>query len=815
MHKNNSRFLMALDAFFLALNSSRSRGRMWRISALCLGLGFLSSCTWIHSSLKRTEFAANEKGITDNENPFLSEASFAVQNLNLNEDTGSVSISVVLSQPSLLGSSVQIVADVGSSAKLPGDADFVESTILNFAPGEVAGSVQLRIENDSLIELKEKLILRLQAVENIGIGSANTIEIEILDNDMIPFVWTGAAGDGLWTTAGNWSTNAVPGANQVATFAGACAGLACNATINNSISIGGIDLRENYSGQLTQGVGRSIQLSGSTGITQKAGIFAGSNSNITSPKIDVLGGSFSATSATMTVNQLLRVNSQAMFNHRSGAVHVFGINGGTVTVQMGSAKLNNLTTSCMVSFGGQNIQVEGNLTFHGGYNCYVTNGTLRVNGNINFVASTNPAGYGVASDVRVIAAGNPNGQTITGNGGSTVGILEIDAGANPVTLAGSISVVGLFGNGPKFPEFKITSVGEFNTAGSTLSVSGGLAHNGPGSAQYFFGNKDMGSVVFQPGGSFNLNGQTLNVRGTLTMRGGYNQTLLNGTIKAYGNVSFQAFDTYGSVGSANIIVAGNPAGQIIQSVAGAAIGMLEIDAGSNFVDLRGPLAISGLWGGAPGVYRYTSGNLNVDSSNVLSCSNYQQGCRWIPGPIEYNDFVVTGNQSYQIANSLEGGTLRLKRDLTLQNNALFNSGAVEIGRNLVVQGNTFGNVNLTMKGSGTITGAFRLPGSGLQIHSSGTVNLASNLVLTGAGQDLIVQSGTLMQNNFNIQVADRLQIQNGASLDMQSRNLSVTNVLEVLGTLIRGPDTSSCGVVTAGSTQVSGAGAILPAGCSN
>ncbi|MEI7973239.1 MAG: hypothetical protein WCH11_02605 [Bdellovibrio sp.] len=634
-------------------------------------------------------------------------------------------------------------------------------------------------------------------------------------DDMTPYVWTGEAGDGLWTTAGNWSTNTVPGANQVAKFTGVCVGSACNANINTSISVGGIELREDYVGQLTQGNNQSIELTGPIGFTQKSGVFMGSNANISSPNIDIVGGSFSATSGTISVQQQLRVNSPGTFNHRSGSVHAYGVNGAYASVQMGSSTLNNLTTSCMVRFEGQIIQVEGNLTLNGGNNCYVTNGTLRVNGNINLVASTNPVGLGVASDVRVIAAGNPNGQSITGNPGSSVGILEIDAGTNPVTLVGTITVAGLFANGPKFPEFKITSVGNFTTTGSTLILTGGLQNSGTGSAQYFFGNKDLNSVVFSPGGSFDLNGQNLNVRGTLSIRGGYNQGLINGTIKAFGDLNFQASNSYGSIGSVNIIVAGNSAGQVIQSETGASAPLLEIDAGPNPVDLRGPLAISGSGNAQPGVYKYSSGSLTVDSSNILSCSNLQQGCRWTPGLVEYNDFEVTANPIFQRPNSLEGGTLRLRRDLKIKNNALFNNGTVEIGRNLEVQGDSYGSVNLIMKGIGTIQGAFRLPGSGLQIQSSGTVTLASNLMISGPGQDLLLKSGTLKQNNFSIQVADSLQIENLATLDMQSQNLSVTNSVVIDGTLIRGPNTSSCGSFTSGSTIVGVVGSISPAGCPN
>ncbi|MEI7973340.1 MAG: hypothetical protein WCH11_03130 [Bdellovibrio sp.] len=788
------------------------RGRQLQAWALAAGVVFLSSCTWIHSSLKRIEFANSQKNSTDNK--ILPQANFTTNTMSVREDVGTLSVEISLGHPSTSSSVVRVVAMPSSTALLPADIDFVGSQTLTLAPGEVSGSIQLKVENDSLIESKELLTLNLEAVENVQVGSNSTMNIEILDNDLIPFVWTGAAGDGLWSNANNWSTNVVPGSNQTATFAGACSGAACQSTVDSSISIGGIDLRENFVGQLSQGTNQSIQLSSAFGFTQKGGTFAGSNASITSPKVDVIAGSFSATNGTLTVNELLRVSTQAVFNAREGLVHDFGLNSNEVSVQMGSTPLNNLTTSCLVNFAGQNLQVQGDLTLNGGYNCYVLNGTLRVNGNINFLASTNPPGFGIASDVRVIAAGRPSGQTISGNSGSSVGILEIDAGTNPVTLIGQIAVTGLFGNGPRFPEFKITSVGGFQATGSTLSLAGGMPYNGPGSAQYSFAQKTLGSVVFEPGGSFDLNGQTLNVADNLTIRGGYNQTLMNGTIKAYGNVNLQASSGYGSVGTAKVIVSGNPSGQVIQGETNASIGVLEIDAGTgSVVELRGPVAVSGTYDTVSGVFKYLSGNVSADTSSVLSCANNQSGCQWTPGSVLYNDFIVTANPFFERANSLEGGTLKLKRDLTLHENAYLVNGSVEIGRNLVVQGNTAGNADLSMKGIGTITGAFKLPGSVFKIQSTGSVTLGSNLVLTDPGQDLVIQSGSLLQSSFNIQVADQVQILSGASLDMQNRSLSVTNLLDIAGTLIRGPDTSSCGSLSAGSTQVSGS--ILPVGCNN
>jgi hypothetical protein len=189
------------------------------------------------------------------------------------------------------------------------------------------------------------------------------------------------------------------------------------------------------------------------------------------------------------------------------------------------------------------------------------------------------------------------------------------------------------------------------------------------------------------------------------------------------------------------------------------------------------------------------------------------GCSWTPGPAEYNDFTVTANQFFQRANSLQGGTLNLKRDLTLHNNAYFINGSVKVGRNFSVQGHTAGDVSISMIGSGTISsGGFRLPGVALTINTLGTLTLGSNLRLTSTGQDLLVQAGSLLQGNWNITVADQMIIAANATVDMEQNDLQVDNSLEIAGTLIRGP-AGACGLVTAGNVIVSGAGRIMPTSC--
>ena len=117
------------------------------------------------------------------------------------------------------------------------------------------------------------------------------------------FNWTGLAGDNLWSTPGNWSGGSVPGTSDTAVFQGAsCSGANCNATINASISVGGIVTDSAYTGTITQGSGNTISL-GTSGWTQSNGTFTGSNANftLTAGAFSQAGGTFTAPTATFLV----------------------------------------------------------------------------------------------------------------------------------------------------------------------------------------------------------------------------------------------------------------------------------------------------------------------------------------------------------------------------------------------------------------------------------------------------------------------------------------------------------------------------------
>lgn len=221
-------------------------------------------------------------------------------------------------------------------------------------------------------------------------------------------------------------------------------------------------------------------------------------------------------------------------------------------------------------FGGGTFNIAGNFTF-GELNSgpgYFLNGTINVGGNIT---QTNIGNYGPTTTI--VATGNPAGQTITGLAGKWFPKLQIAAGANPITLSGSILT----------PVWTMTSVGTFTTTGSTLDIEctvnwSTTCYNTttaitPGSVNY--NNVNLRGYRT----TWDLGGGSMNVGGLLTIGdlNGTNQQINNGTFAISGGLTNAGFGNKGSaqmqfVGSgAQTLNAGAqsmPAGAVTVSLTG-------------------------------------------------------------------------------------------------------------------------------------------------------------------------------------------------------------------------------------------------------
>lgn len=193
---------------------------------------------------------------------------------------------------------------------LPAGLDFNTSTGVISASGYLTGSYggpyQVTVTNSG---------------GSLTIDPQITIS-QVYDKATNIFLWTGAAGDGKWSTSGNWTkksgtASAYPQTtSDTAYFDNTCS--SCNVNVDISVTALGVFMASNYTGTITQGasstitVGRSVanNIVGCTnlgrygedwGWQQFGGTFNGGSSNLTFSSLDLVGGTFNSSSGTLKI----------------------------------------------------------------------------------------------------------------------------------------------------------------------------------------------------------------------------------------------------------------------------------------------------------------------------------------------------------------------------------------------------------------------------------------------------------------------------------------------------------------------------------
>lgn len=147
-------------------------------------------------------------------------------------------------------------------------------------------------------------------------GTSNVLG-EISCGSSLGITWTGLAGDGLWSTAGNWTNNTIPGVNDIAIFSSVCGGN-CDVNIDMNVSVRGIRMQSNYTGMITQSTGRSIAVS-TAGWQQAAGSFNGGDATLSiQQNFQLSGGTFRAPAATWSVGRTVCGADRTVFEISGG-----------------------------------------------------------------------------------------------------------------------------------------------------------------------------------------------------------------------------------------------------------------------------------------------------------------------------------------------------------------------------------------------------------------------------------------------------------------------------------------------------------------
>lgn len=582
--------------------------------------------------------------------------------------------------------------------------------------------------------------------------------------------WTGAAGDNLWSSAGNWTNNTIPGASDLARFNNSvCVGANCNAQINSNLSVRGIVLDSTYSGTLTQNTTRTLTI-GTGGFSQAGGIFAGGDSNITmSGAFSLSGGTFTATSAMWTHNGHFSVTGAPTFNHNNGS---WQQNGSNITAQIfpNGITLNNVSFvgySNYVYLNSGTLIVNGSLSLGDAYGGHtLSNGTIEARGDIAV------ANYGKIGNAVIL---------INGTGAQA---LNVTAGYLPsITInkaSGTLTTTGTVATGANWTYL----AGTVNFGTSTV-----LFANGTGGTvqQIIPGSLNYQNVTF--GGyscTQNLNGGTMIINGTTTFADTYAATnfVSNGIISARGDI---VVSNAGKNGTATLLIEGTGS-QLLNSTAGQ-LPNVQINKSSGTLTLSGTIATFYNW-------THSAGTVDAGTSTLVFNNGSGGGSQSItPGSMIYNNVTFAGYTAYQ---NLNGGSMIVTGTLSfsdtyaatneVNNGTILARGPIvtsNVGKNgsalLVIDGTTAQTFTGTSgqtpsveinKSSGTLSLVGTIATFGSWTHTAGTVNAGTSTIVFNNGSGSSTQQifpGTMTYNNVNF-----LGYAKNQSLNSGTMNISGT-----------------------------------------
>ncbi|HEX4923518.1 MAG TPA: Ig-like domain-containing protein, partial [Bdellovibrionales bacterium] len=165
---------------------------------------------------------------------------------------------------------------------------------------------------------------------DISDGNGGTAQGTVTVKVMNPFTWDGGGGNASWTTGANWHGNVAPNNTQIAIFDGTCSSN-CSPTVNAAVLVDGLRMSSTYAGTITQAAGQIFQV-GASGWTMAGGTFVGSGAAIdVGGHFNLIGGTFTSTSGTLSLAQNANFTGTATFNHNNGTTRLFYSTSGTFT----------------------------------------------------------------------------------------------------------------------------------------------------------------------------------------------------------------------------------------------------------------------------------------------------------------------------------------------------------------------------------------------------------------------------------------------------------------------------------------------------
>jgi len=670
--------------------------------------------------------------------------------------------------------------------------------------------------------------------------------------------WDGEGGDGKWTTATNWSTNALPSSLDTLAFGTATSDQSISLRANRSAVSVQFTGNKNYSFSgytlALSGSGANFSQQGSGLITFKSNLsftaglqISGTGSGIVSLEGDLTGTGGFTKSNTGTVvlsgtntysgptslnsgilelgsanalgtNSDLYVASGAVLDSKGKAVTI-GALSGSGELKVKSLTINSSSDSTFsgtitdVWYGSMLKKGTGTLTLTGSSTLAgittIEQGALLVRSNDALGAST----YGnlVKDGASLLLGGgvtlNEQSFSIQGSGLNGLGALRGIDGNN--SFAGTLLLAGSATIG--------ADAGASLSLGGDINLSQQLTVQGAGSVS--FGGQIYGSsgIIKTGTGTLTFSGASANSNsGTLAIQQGTVVFAKNpGLIATQGALLIG--DGVGAAGSA--ILRTDALGQIFagSSVTVNSDGLLNLNgnshtlgslAGSGEIALGGATLSLEQWSGSSSFSGRITGNGSLEktggSTLLLSGQSSYTG-----------ETYINGILGLGVDNALPTGTrLTLEANAQLQLNGYdlqigsIEGGAAYSGKVLLGGGTlTAGANNLSTTLGSDIQGS-----GGLVKQGSGTLTLDGSNSFSGTLQ--IEQGALALNRNLSVNSSVAVSVASGASFDLKSNSVQ-TGSLAGAGTVLLGSGTLTTGLnnsSTVFSGTLLGSGGISKAG---
>jgi hypothetical protein len=653
--------------------------------------------------------------------------------------------------------------------------------------------------------------------------------------------WT-ATTSGSWTTAGNWSGDALPGsgddvtiavANITVTLGSGDQAINSLTTVGSALdvvggtlsvaSFGNLDGAFNETGGLVQFQGGSnsftdsvavgggtLQLSGSNsfadGLVETAGLIQ------LLGKIDNFAGAVTLSGGTLTSGA--NTNFTGAFSQTKGLAQFAGASnnftssvneaGGTLQVTNGFFAASFGETAGVIDLSGSATTLAGIVTQSGGTLAFTAGGsivnaangpgTLTQTGGVISVAS----GTLALNDALNVLAGTISGAgTLLISNGAT-GTTDLNTG---VLL--SIGAVSLNSGSLLLNETSVTYAGAFASSVSSTIVLGKtltLGLTGRSVLEAYV----SGQGTITTSGNGVLNGLVLDGPSVLNVKGTSNETgsiivgnssgstaQLDigkaGRLRITGSDTIYSYSGAGTLNNAGTLVKTAGSGNGTATIIASAVSTGTIAVNTGLLDFVGPSNnFSGALTGG-GTIGFGSSNYNVPSSTALSTSVSLTTAHLVLAGLDTLSInpLAAGTLTYAGNWDQTGGTLLLNGSAVL---ALTGPDALDGG---VIKSGTG-----TIKASGAVT-----LGNGLDIEGFTTVNL-SNTVHQSSTISLGAQSGSLPI--ATIEAGATWYIEDNSAIDGADGKIQNLGTLEKLNgagaSVLQGTLISSGSLVVASST---------------